>query len=352
MVGRVPVGMARTDTFDREWPERLAAERRAVAHEASRHEPADLHQDRSRPRAESLEVLVKSTQPARDELLTPAGVAALLFVDPKTVTRWAMAGKLSAIRTQGVTAANRKCGRDGHPGRTPPTPCARRGSGPPSTAHGLRERGLLSGEPDREAAAAVVTEAVAVALEAVAAEAAEAVLVTAAAVTDAARRAADAGRDSQRGTGVRRRCGRRSVAREAVRTATRVRIRAEEAGAAVRDCGRGHRPRHGARRRVGGQRRLGAASRVAQSGRPLRPRWRTRCSPRPRPSGPCGSTAAEMVLETDARASGGDAAREAAGRDAGGAARTRRSGSSDPAVVPQARVELATFRLGGGCSIH
>jgi len=28
-------------------------------------------------------------------------VAALLFVDPKTVTRWAMAGKLAAIRTPG-----------------------------------------------------------------------------------------------------------------------------------------------------------------------------------------------------------------------------------------------------------
>ena len=37
----------------------------------------------------------------RDELLTPAGVAALLYVDPKTVTRWAAAGKLAAIRTPG-----------------------------------------------------------------------------------------------------------------------------------------------------------------------------------------------------------------------------------------------------------
>jgi excisionase family DNA binding protein len=36
-----------------------------------------------------------------DELLTPAEVAALFRVDPKTVTRWARAGKISAIRTLG-----------------------------------------------------------------------------------------------------------------------------------------------------------------------------------------------------------------------------------------------------------
>lgn len=36
-----------------------------------------------------------------DQLLTPAEVAALFRVDPKTVTRWAKAGKLSSIRTLG-----------------------------------------------------------------------------------------------------------------------------------------------------------------------------------------------------------------------------------------------------------
>jgi excisionase family DNA binding protein len=35
------------------------------------------------------------------ELLTPAEVAKLFRVDPKTVTRWAKAGKLSSIRTLG-----------------------------------------------------------------------------------------------------------------------------------------------------------------------------------------------------------------------------------------------------------
>ena len=36
-----------------------------------------------------------------DELLTPAEVAAMFRVNPKTVTRWARAGKISAIRTLG-----------------------------------------------------------------------------------------------------------------------------------------------------------------------------------------------------------------------------------------------------------
>jgi excisionase family DNA binding protein len=38
---------------------------------------------------------------SEDTLLTPAEVAALFRVDPKTVTRWAKAGKLSSIRTLG-----------------------------------------------------------------------------------------------------------------------------------------------------------------------------------------------------------------------------------------------------------
>lgn len=36
-----------------------------------------------------------------DILLTPGEVAARFRVDPKTVTRWANAGKLSAVRTLG-----------------------------------------------------------------------------------------------------------------------------------------------------------------------------------------------------------------------------------------------------------
>ena len=36
-----------------------------------------------------------------EPLLTPAEVATMFRVDPKTVTRWAKAGKISAIRTLG-----------------------------------------------------------------------------------------------------------------------------------------------------------------------------------------------------------------------------------------------------------
>jgi excisionase family DNA binding protein len=36
-----------------------------------------------------------------DRLLTPGEVAALFRVDPKTVTRWAAAGRISSIRTPG-----------------------------------------------------------------------------------------------------------------------------------------------------------------------------------------------------------------------------------------------------------
>ncbi len=38
---------------------------------------------------------------AGNRLLTPGEVAELFRVDPKTVTRWAKAGKLSSIRTLG-----------------------------------------------------------------------------------------------------------------------------------------------------------------------------------------------------------------------------------------------------------
>ena len=39
--------------------------------------------------------------PRNDHLLTTSEVAALFAVDSKTVSRWAIAGKLSAIRTLG-----------------------------------------------------------------------------------------------------------------------------------------------------------------------------------------------------------------------------------------------------------
>lgn len=45
---------------------------------------------------------MNSPQPSDAEnLLTPSEVAALFRVDPKTVTRWAKAGKIGSIRTLG-----------------------------------------------------------------------------------------------------------------------------------------------------------------------------------------------------------------------------------------------------------
>jgi excisionase family DNA binding protein len=43
----------------------------------------------------------KEMNSEQEVLLTPAEVASLFRVDPKTVTRWAKAGKLTSIRTLG-----------------------------------------------------------------------------------------------------------------------------------------------------------------------------------------------------------------------------------------------------------
>lgn len=42
------------------------------------------------------------------ELLTPAEVATMFRVDPKTVTRWARVGKLASVRTLGGHRRYRK----------------------------------------------------------------------------------------------------------------------------------------------------------------------------------------------------------------------------------------------------
>jgi excisionase family DNA binding protein len=41
------------------------------------------------------------TSSNQEKLLTPAEVASLFRVDPKTVTRWAKAGRLTSIKTLG-----------------------------------------------------------------------------------------------------------------------------------------------------------------------------------------------------------------------------------------------------------
>ena len=63
-----------------------------------------------------------------DPLMTPAEVAALFRVNPKTVTRWAVAGRLPSISTPGrhhrfresdVRALLNKATRPGSPGGAP-----------------------------------------------------------------------------------------------------------------------------------------------------------------------------------------------------------------------------------------
>lgn len=48
-----------------------------------------------------MEGMLEGAGQERDDLLTPGEVAKLFGVDPKTVTRWASAGKLSPLRTLG-----------------------------------------------------------------------------------------------------------------------------------------------------------------------------------------------------------------------------------------------------------
>lgn len=44
---------------------------------------------------------MQQDSPEPERLLTPAEVAAMFRINPKTVTRWAKAGKLSSFRTLG-----------------------------------------------------------------------------------------------------------------------------------------------------------------------------------------------------------------------------------------------------------
>ena len=55
----------------------------------------------SRASYEGKVAAMNTRAPESEALLTPAEVASMFRVDPKTVTRWAKAGKLSSIRTLG-----------------------------------------------------------------------------------------------------------------------------------------------------------------------------------------------------------------------------------------------------------
>jgi excisionase family DNA binding protein len=136
-----------------------------------------------------------ATQPTPSErLLTPAEVAALVFVHPKTVSRWARAGKIPSQRTPGGHRRFRSSDVQALMPKNWSQGRLRDESLRPLLDDGSVERGgtAATREIDRVAAGAVVAEAVAIALEAQAEAAAEAVVETAASVAIAAATAAAA----------------------------------------------------------------------------------------------------------------------------------------------------------------
>lgn len=171
---------------------------------------------------------------AADELLTPAEVAAILFVDPKTVTRWARAGKLDAIRTPGghrrylradvmaIMTGDHYSQRPDHLALPTAVESIIGPYVPSDTTY-----------PDEDIAAAVVSEAVATALEAEAEEAAHAVITTAAAVAEAAQKAAAAAARAREARAFAAAEAARSVAGRAVRSALAVQERADAAATQV-----------------------------------------------------------------------------------------------------------------------
>jgi excisionase family DNA binding protein len=67
----------------------------------SRAKPEDQHDNSTVTKKENKKVASTHDGHLANLLLTPAEVAAAFRVDPKTVTRWAKAGKLSSLRTLG-----------------------------------------------------------------------------------------------------------------------------------------------------------------------------------------------------------------------------------------------------------
>jgi excisionase family DNA binding protein len=168
-----------------------------------------------------------ATQPTPSErLLTPAEVAALVFVDPKTVSRWARAGKIPSQRTPGGHRRFRSSDvqalmpKNWSPDRLPDESL-----GP------LFDNGSVGGTAairkiDHVAADAVVAEAVAIALEAQAEAAAEAVVETAASVAVAAATAAAAAVKAREARALAAAEAARVIAGEAASAAAAMRSRA------------------------------------------------------------------------------------------------------------------------------
>jgi excisionase family DNA binding protein len=182
------------------------------------------------------EVTVDIDPVNRDALLTPAQVAAMLYVDPKTVTRWAKAGKVGSIRTPG---GHRRFLRseivamvaEGHVRQHDASSLSSLLTAPQVVAPDLvaMVQHLSSHGTESEHAAVVVADAVAIALEAQAAEAAHNVTLVAKAVAAAAQTAAEAAETAREARSAAAEFAAASLASRAARTAAAMQLRADAA---------------------------------------------------------------------------------------------------------------------------
>lgn len=171
-------------------------------------------------------------------LLTPADVAALLFVDPKTVSRWAIAGKIPSTRTPGghrrflrsdVEALMSK-GRDqDHLHDEGVSALLDNGTVERGGTGAARNIGLA-------AADVMVAQAVAGVLDTQAQAAAEAVLETAAAVAVAAERAASAAVKARQARALAASVAAQAIATEAALAAAAMRSRVTRQAACIQEA--------------------------------------------------------------------------------------------------------------------
>jgi len=166
---------------------------------------------------------------APNDLLTPAEVAALLYVDPKTVSRWAMAGKIRSIRTPGGHRRFLRseivamiAGSDADLPQAPQPMIVVTSPTAPLVEPGRDE----SARFDR-IAAGLVAEAVMLAVRAQAEHASDDLIAASDAVVAAARRTAAAARRSREGRAQAAEEAAEAVAGHAFRTATDLKLRAD-----------------------------------------------------------------------------------------------------------------------------
>ena len=166
---------------------------------------------------------------APNDLLTPAEVAALLYVDPKTVSRWAMAGKIQSIRTPGGHRRFLRSEILAMIAGSDPEPVTDQLAAPTTAA-------VPAPQPDRyesgraeQVAAGLVAEAVTVAMRAQADHASADLVAASAAVVAAARRTAAAARRSREGRAQAAEEAAEAIADHASRTATDLKLRADAA---------------------------------------------------------------------------------------------------------------------------